>query len=49
MRQLDISVPLLYSSTNKVYGKMENVEVSEYDSFYNYKDLRKLLEQNGFN
>ena len=39
IRKLGISAPLLYSSTNKVYGKMENVEVSEHDSFYNYKDL----------
>ena len=39
MRKLDISAPLLYSSTNKVYGKMDDVEVSEHESFYSYKNL----------
>jgi CDP-paratose 2-epimerase len=29
----------IYASTNKVYGEMEDVEVSEYDTRYMYRDL----------
>lgn len=31
---------LLYSSTNKVYGKMEDLEVEESDKRYEYRDLK---------
>lgn len=30
---------LIYSSTNKVYGKMEDLDIAEYDTRYNYASL----------
>jgi len=30
---------LIYSSTNKVYGKMEDLGISEFETRYNYTDL----------
>jgi CDP-paratose 2-epimerase len=31
---------LIYSSTNKVYGKMEDLSVAEHETRYDYRDLR---------
>lgn len=39
IRQAGIRPLLIYSSTNKVYGKMEDLEVAEYETRYNYKDV----------
>lgn len=38
MRLNDIQAPLLYASTNKVYGKMSHVEVVEQETCYTYRD-----------
>jgi CDP-paratose 2-epimerase len=32
---------IIYSSTNKVYGKMEDLEISEYKTRYNYTEMQK--------
>lgn len=39
MRQADMQTPVIYSSTNKVYGGMEDVGVVERDGRYAYEDL----------
>ena len=39
VRLAEIRAPLLYSSTNKVYGGMEDVGVVESDGRYQYRDL----------
>jgi CDP-paratose 2-epimerase len=31
---------VLYTSTNKVYGKMEDLAIEEFDTRYNYRDLK---------
>jgi CDP-paratose 2-epimerase len=31
---------VLYTSTNKVYGKMEDLTIEEFDTRYNYRDLK---------
>jgi CDP-paratose 2-epimerase len=31
---------ILFSSTNKVYGKMEDLAIEEFDTRYNYRDLK---------
>lgn len=36
---------LIYSSTNKVYGKMDDLEVIEEDGRYNYKDLSSGIDE----
>jgi CDP-paratose 2-epimerase len=41
MRLNEIQAPLLYASTNKVYGKMSGVEVVEQDTCYTYRDYPK--------
>lgn len=38
MRQYQIQAPLLYASTNKVYGKMAQVEIIETQNAYAYRD-----------
>ena len=38
MRLNNIQAPLLYASTNKVYGKMSHVEVVEQETCYTYRD-----------
>jgi CDP-paratose 2-epimerase len=38
MRLNQIPAPLLYASTNKVYGKMDGVEVVEGETRYEYRD-----------
>jgi CDP-paratose 2-epimerase len=37
MRLLESTAPLIYSSTNKVYGQMEDLEVVEAEGRYAYK------------
>lgn len=44
MRKLKISAPLLYSSTNKVYGKMNDIALIEEDNKYKYKDFAGITE-----
>ncbi|MBU0981554.1 GDP-mannose 4,6-dehydratase [Patescibacteria group bacterium] len=39
-RSMEVPPALLYSSTNKVYGGMEDVSVVERDGRYEYEDLR---------
>jgi CDP-paratose 2-epimerase len=39
VRLAGIRAPLLYSSTNKVYGGMEDVGIGETDGRYHYRDL----------
>ncbi len=39
MRQADITAPILYSSTNKVYGEMTDVGVVEHNGRYGYQSL----------
>lgn len=38
-RQAGITAPLIYSSTNKVYGAMEDLNIVEKDGRYAYRDL----------
>src|SRR5690606_19007719 len=38
MRLYKIQAPLLYASTNKVYGKMASVEIIENETSYGYRD-----------
>lgn len=38
MRQFDIKAPLLYASTNKVYGKMDTIQIIEEENRYAYQD-----------
>lgn len=38
MRKYEIRCPLLYSCTNKVYGGMENVNIIEEETRYDYSD-----------
>jgi len=39
MRLSDCAAPLIYSSTNKVYGEMDDLEVVESEGRYTYKTL----------
>jgi CDP-paratose 2-epimerase len=39
MREADITAPILYSSTNKVYGEMTDVGVAEQNGRYGYQTL----------
>jgi CDP-paratose 2-epimerase len=39
VRQMDIDPVIIYSSTNKVYGKMKNVSVCEKEGRYAYESL----------
>lgn len=39
IRLAKIDAPVIYSSTNKVYGGMENVKVREAENHYTYADL----------
>ena len=36
---------LIYSSTNKVYGKMEDLAVAEHETRYDYRDLRTGIDE----
>ncbi len=36
---------VIYSSTNKVYGKMEDLGIAEFDTRYNYDDMAKGISE----
>ncbi|MAF89471.1 MAG: CDP-paratose 2-epimerase [Euryarchaeota archaeon] len=44
IRKSENKPPLIYSSTNKVYGKMEELEVVEGENRYKYKDIEGVDE-----
>ncbi|MCL5019159.1 MAG: SDR family NAD(P)-dependent oxidoreductase [Patescibacteria group bacterium] len=46
VRQNDISVPVVYTSTNKVYGGMEGVKVVENCNRYEFKDYPEGISSN---
>lgn len=46
-RKLEKMPIFLYSSTNKVYGGMEDVEIVERNNRYEYKDLKGVPEERG--
>ncbi len=39
MRKLDVKIPLLYSSTNKVYGSQSSIPIKEFPTRYEYGSL----------
>ncbi len=45
MRIKNISSPIIYTSTNKVYGKMSNVVIKENNSSYSYEDFPKGISE----
>lgn len=45
MRELKISSALLFSSTNKVYGKMSNINLVEEKNRYKYRDFDGITEE----
>lgn len=46
VRKAEISAPFLYSSTNKVYGAMEDLEIIDLDGEYAYADLPNGVDEN---
>ena len=46
IRRSDKKPPILYSSTNKVYGGMQNVKISERKGKYVYKDFPYGIDEN---
>jgi CDP-paratose 2-epimerase len=49
LEALRVSSPeafFIYSSTNKVYGKLTNIEVSKINNRYEYKNLREGVDEN---
>lgn len=46
MRKLKSDATLIFASTNKVYGKLEQVQIVEKEKRYEYKDLKTGVSEN---